>query len=237
MAIGLEIRNSAGGIVLDQDHPLLGLVASGTGVTANQGQHTGGSVISSLIVKQPANLQYPFMALKCDYPAYVERGYKKITPSEWEFTIRVFGTNNTPVSWYIFDKLTSSSATMSGGIEVFNASGELCFFTQLKPVRIKGVTTQPGNHIFGTGRDYAAVHCRQLGFLSTTHLNEPGPGYRYTQFRNYQIVGTKNIDGGINVSYNTVWNTRVNYNTLPVPPDTVINYGPGLILMVDVTGY
>lgn len=175
MAFGIQIRNTAGSIQIDENYKNLALVAKSTIVTTVSG---GGWSHVDLTISGV----HPVLALRCTTAACY---YYYVTNSGSSWTYRLFVNNATAgadtITYYVFDE--PPAPVMSGfGMLVFNAAGEVTFDSRHKYLRVEDFVEHPHTEAdltFTAGRQYAAILSKPSIGLTTGGMAPPYPLIRF----------------------------------------------------------
>lgn len=135
MPAGIEVRNDAGVLQIDETYINFTLVSQGSG-TVSTFYYTGGGSPGASVYYTDVTVtgrSSPMLAIRSASAMYVER----ISISGGSWTWRILSANGATFDWFCFD-LTPAGSLDTFGLEVFNASGVRVFHSSQKPMRIAG---------------------------------------------------------------------------------------------------
>lgn len=135
MPAGIEVRNDAGVLQIDETYINFTLVSQGTATTSTFYYTGGGSPGASVYYADVTvtGRTSPMLAIRSSAAVYIER----ISISGGSWTWRVLAASGVSFDWFCFD-LTPAGSLDTFGLEVFNASGVRVFHSSQKPMRIAG---------------------------------------------------------------------------------------------------
>lgn len=218
MPAGLQIFNSAGTILIDENYANLALRSKVSTSTTQP---------SDRVTVPMSGMQSPMIALASQ--SYT--GVKSMLSSLASFTVQGPLVGSAPVDCYIFDVPTPSGLTQ--GLMVYNAAGQLVFDSGNKYARVVDVyggsalADWTPSRTYAAGRTYAVV---QLKRAYRKEVEEVDPGV-------YDITWYMS---GARVVSNVVTGNMIIYKqdqvTAGSAPAQVTDYS-ATFAVLDVTGY
>jgi hypothetical protein len=174
----------------------------------------------------------PLIAFRCAYPAVVWK-YVQDSPGHWiYYIVSQQATSGTSLEYWIFEPILASQiATPSVGLEVYNASGELTFSSEMKFLKITDTPVKA-----------AVIQC----LLSATRIVDynpdlqnpnPVPGHPTTgqTADSFKMVGA--AVNGNTVSYSLDTYDFITYWGTPDSTEVSWAQTPTSYILVDVSGY
>lgn len=165
MTAGLQVRNNAGVLQVDETYVNYVLVASGTSSGATLWYAGGGSNPPAVYYTDitVTGRTAPMIAIRAGFGVVVLRA--TVSGGTWTWRILRNGTSN--FDWFVFD-LASVESAATFGLEVFNASAQRVYHSSQKPLRVAGefgygdgdgfaIDSVPPVYLTA-GRSYAIVH-------------------------------------------------------------------------------
>lgn len=136
MAAGLRVRNDDQTYQVTQDSTSFGLTSKGTISMTLDGQtHPQPMRIGSVTVSG----SMPMIAFAAPYN--VNLLYQVQSGDQWTFSFRAQSGVDFTLSYWIFDRAERTpGANLRAGLKVYRADGQLAFHSDMKPMRIVGVS-------------------------------------------------------------------------------------------------
>lgn len=209
MTYGIEIRNSANRIQVDENYPCLVYKSQGSVVvstmTTTDTWGTSGTVYTKDITV--TNCTNPMLII--DVPlntnvSYVDPilGYftKSVVGSTYTFTIVGAGSGLalfTSFNYYVFDKPTQ--ATSGYGIQVFDSNGNVTFDSSIsKLVNVYSPMLKNGEYSLPAAASLFGAFCYGTAGFRTEFriIGDPFTGFSTVYDHYYYIIGAKKFTSG-----------------------------------------
>ncbi|MFD0848209.1 hypothetical protein [Sphingosinicella xenopeptidilytica] len=226
MAFGIKVWNDYGSVLIDDQAPVYGVVAEGSATTVSPTTQIGASSFSISYTGSADSA--PIVAIRPSLLSSIIGASR--SSNTWTWTFNSALSIGATVPWWVFDRPDPPAEDY--GIKIFDAAGNVTYYTAQKPLRIRDVIEYdgdaPGGLTYDTGRLYAGgfiTGCGQSNRIAS------GPGL-FT-LRVFSLGVRDTGAGTIQVAHHQ----HSQGSPAPAPGAGVVDLWEGALLVLDVTDF